>query len=73
MKFEAKDYLAGISLLVTIIISVGSAAYTYGTLTTRVTALERRTDFTEAVAEIKTKLTHLDKQLDRIEGKVENR
>ena len=73
MQLEPKGWIAGISLLITVIVSVGTSAYTYGALTARVAILERRTDFTEAVAEIKVKLMHLDKQLDRIEDKVENR
>ena len=57
--------------------SIGAAViagvFFFGELSSRVTTLEKRQDLSDDVAAMKTQLTNLDRQLDRIERKLDRR
>jgi hypothetical protein len=67
--WTGKDLVAAVALALTIL----GAAVGYGAVTERVAAVERRADLSDEVAAMKAQLVHLDRQLDRIEGKMDRR
>lgn len=60
-----------IAALVAVGLTIISFAIGYGVVTERVAGLEKRTDLSDDVAAMKTQLGNLDKQLDRIERKLD--
>lgn len=64
-----KEWIAVAAFALTVL---GGAA-SYGAVTARLAEVERRADLTDDVAALKVQLGHLDKQLDRIEGKLDRR
>lgn len=65
----AKDYIAATALALSIL----AGAVSYGAVTQRVASLEGRADLSDDVAAMKTQLINLDRQLDRMEGKMDRR
>lgn len=65
----AKEWIAAAALALTI---MGGAA-SYGAVTARLSVVENKADLTDDVAALKVQLGNLDKQLDRIEGKLDRR
>ena len=65
--WTGKDWVAAVALALTIL----GAAVGYGAVTARLAAVEERADLSDDVAALKSQLNHFDKQLDRIERKLD--
>lgn len=67
--WTGKDWIAAVALALTML----GAAAGYGSVTERVATIEKREDLSDDVSAMKAQLGHLDKQLDRIESKLDRR
>jgi hypothetical protein len=74
-EWGVKDFLSAAGSVVSVIgllLTILFGGQWIGEIETRIGEVEQREDLSDDVASLKTSIGHLDKQLDRIEGKLDH-